>query len=115
MGLLSSELHVSDIIAGRSDSARAGLAYMVISCFLFAGVSAFVFEAHSYEPTASVFVSSFIRIVVNLFVIMAMIVPKKGIDYLAGDSRPSLWLRGLFGTLSLFCSFSSIVAIGIGE
>jgi S-adenosylmethionine uptake transporter len=34
---------------------------------------------------------------------------------LFGDKRPSLWLRGLFGTLALMLSFMAITRIGPGE
>jgi S-adenosylmethionine uptake transporter len=58
---------------------------------------------------------SFIRVGVNLLVLVLPALLLGQARRLFGDLRTSLWLRGLFGGLSLMLSFASIQRIGPGE
>lgn len=92
-----------------------GLTSMVASCILFAAMSAIIYHVQLVEPAASVLVSSFFRIIVNLLLLFSYAALTGNWVELIGDHRPSLWWRGVFGTLALMASFASIRAIGIGE
>lgn len=78
-------------------------------------MGACVYAAQTNEPHVSSLVTSFFRIVVNLLILAAWAQYKAGWKELVGDRRPSLWWRGVFGSIALICSFTSIKAIGIGE
>jgi S-adenosylmethionine uptake transporter len=92
-----------------------GLACMVVSCALFAAMSSLVYAVQLREPDASVLVSSFARIVVNLVLLVGVGAVTGDWHDLLGDRRPSLWWRGVFGSLALLTSFTAIRAIGVGE
>lgn len=68
----------------------------------------------SHPPVAAVTVS-FIRVAVNLALLVLPALAVRELPALFGDRRPSLWLRGLFGALSLILSFAAIQRIGPGE
>lgn len=88
---------------------------MLLSCFLFSGMGTLVYRAQLAEPEASTLVGSFVRIVFNLLFLLVWARLAGNFRELFGDRRPSLWLRGMFGTLALTTSFLSIRAIGLGE
>ena len=94
---------------------RRGLLNMIIASVLFAAMAGFVNAALILEPKLSSLVASFIRILVNLAILIGMALQAGSLRGLIGDLRPSLWLRGLFGSLSLVSSFAAIKAIGMGE
>lgn len=109
--------------AGSDQKAQTlkGLLCMVASCLLFSMMGVCVYAAQIREPEVSSLVTSFIRIIVNL-VILIVWAGVKGVGpepffwrELLGDRRPSLWWRGVFGSIALISSFASIKAIGIGE
>lgn len=74
-----------------------------------------VYAVQLREPAASVLVSSFVRIVVNLVVLGAAGLLAGNLRELGGDRRASLWARGFFGSLALILSFTGIRAVGLGE
>jgi S-adenosylmethionine uptake transporter len=84
-------------------------------------MGALVYESQLREPAASSLTASFLRIAVNLSLIVTWaaaagrIDKPGGVRKLFGDGRAELWLRGLFGSLALIASFASVKAIGIGE
>lgn len=92
-----------------------GLLCMVVSCLLFSMMGICVYAAQIREPEVSSLVTSFFRIVVNLVILIVWAQTRGGWQDLFGDRRPSLWWRGVFGSIALICSFASIKAIGIGE
>jgi drug/metabolite transporter (DMT)-like permease len=92
-----------------------GLVCMVISCVLFSFMGVCVYAAQVREPAASPLATSFFRILINLFILIAWAGLQGNWQELLGDKRPSLWWRGIFGTTALICSFTSIKAIGVGE
>jgi S-adenosylmethionine uptake transporter len=96
-----------------SSQAARGLACMVTASLLFSMMSVCVYAVGVYEPQLPAPVVSFVRVLVNLFILVAPAArhPLR----LFGDLRPSLWLRGLFGTLALLLSFASIQLVGPGE
>lgn len=71
--------------------------------------------AHILDPNLSSLAASFVRISVNLSFLLMVAWRSGDLMGLWGDLRPSLWLRGLFGSLSLVTSFAAIKAIGMGE
>lgn len=97
--------------AGRS----RGLVYMVLACLLFSIMNVSVYAISRCEPTLSPTTVSFVRVVINLGVLAIPALVAGHPAALFGDGRPSLWLRGLFGTIALMLSFSSIQRIGPGE
>ncbi|MCX6116594.1 MAG: DMT family transporter [Proteobacteria bacterium] len=73
-------------------------------------------------PEVASEVSSFVRVFINLiFVIVSAFFIRDssgknfGLHGLFGDFRPSLWLRGIFGTLSVLTFFFGIKHLGVGE
>jgi len=92
-----------------------GLLSMAVACVLFSMMALAVFASSVTQPPVSASVVSFIRVAVNLLVILlpAMVMGKTRM--LFGDLGLSLWLRGLFGGISLMLSFGSIQRIGPGE
>ena len=92
-----------------------GLLDMVMAAFLFAAMSGCVFAVSKGPNSLEAPVVSFIRVGVNLGLILIPALLSGRARTLFGDLRPSLWLRGLFGGMSLMLSFLSIQRIGPGE
>lgn len=96
-------------------TSRRGLFDMLLASLLFSLMNACVYGVKLFEPEMSSVIISFMRIFCNLLVLlMPALVTGRTLELL-GDRRLSLWLRGLFGTLALMLSFSSISQIGPGE
>jgi drug/metabolite transporter (DMT)-like permease len=92
-----------------------GLSYMLLACTLFAVMANCVYAASLTQPPVDAAAVSFIRLGVNLsFLVLPALWARDQSD-LFGDWRASLWLRGLFGGVSLILSFCSIQLIGPGE
>jgi len=92
-----------------------GLLEMLLACLLFSLMNACVFATQLYELDLPATVISFIRVLSNLLILLLPALLRKQLRHLFGDRRPSLWLRGLFGTVALMLSFSAITRIGPGE
>ena len=88
---------------------------MVAACFLFSIMSACVYGVAVCEPAMPAAVVSFVRVLINLAILVIPALLIGDLPGLFGDKRPSLWLRGLFGSLALILSFASIQRIGPGE
>ena len=88
---------------------------MLLACMLFAIMANCVYAASRAQPPVDAAMVSFIRLSVNLFFLLIPALWVRDLGGLFGDCRPSLWLRGLFGGVSLILSFCSIQAIGPGE
>ncbi len=74
-----------------------------------------MYSAKITNPEVSAFVVSFVRVVVNLALLVVPALFHGEMRELFGDKRPSLWLRGLFGGLSLMLFFVAIQMVGSGE
>jgi S-adenosylmethionine uptake transporter len=92
-----------------------GLSYMLLACVLFAVMATCVYAASLTQPPVVAAMVSFIRLSVNLSFLVIPAIWERDLGGLFGDLRASLWLRGLFGGVSLILSFSSIQSIGPGE
>ena len=99
-----------------------GLAYMVVASLMFATMNALVFQTKLWNADESPLTASFFRVFFNLIIVIALSFVtrdrhghKLGIRGLFGDFSTSLWLRGLFGSLSVISIFYAVHAIGIGE
>ena len=92
-----------------------GLLEMLLACLLFSLMNACVFATQLFDDDLPATVVSFVRVLSNLLVLLLPALLRKQLRLLFGDKRPSLWLRGLFGTLALMLSFSAIARIGPGE
>ncbi|QPK65650.1 DMT family transporter [Methylomonas sp. LL1] len=88
---------------------------MLLACLLFSLMNACVFAIKLFDAGLPASMISFVRILANLLILLTPILFGKRLSALFGDKRPSLWLRGLFGTLALMLSFGSIIRIGPGE
>lgn len=88
---------------------------MMVACVLFSIMNCCVYAIGLCEPKLSSLVVSFMRILINVVVLAIPAMLTRNLGELFGDGRTSLWLRGLFGTLALILSFSSIQRIGPGE
>ncbi|NJD07335.1 MAG: DMT family transporter [Methylococcaceae bacterium] len=88
---------------------------MTIACLLFSLMTTCVFALKLCQPDLPAMVVSLFRVLVNLAVLALPAWWRRDLAGLLGDRRPSLWLRGLFGSLALMLSFTSIQAIGPGE
>ena len=71
-------------------------------------------SALAHPPVAAPTVS-FIRVTVNLALLVLPALVLRELPVLLGDRRPSLWLRGIFGGSALILSFAAIQRIGPGE
>ena len=88
---------------------------MGVAALLFAAMAGCVFAVSIGPNPLAAPVVSFIRVGVNLGLILIPVLFSGTLRTLFGDLRPSLWLRGLFGGTSLMLSFLSIQRIGPGE
>lgn len=92
-----------------------GLAYMALAGVLFSVMGIGVYAASLAQPPVAAPMVSFIRVAVNLLILALPALLRGEFPALFGDRRFSLWLRGLFGGVSLILSFSAIQRIGPGE
>lgn len=92
-----------------------GILMMIIASSLFGLMSAAVYAASQLKIPVAPEISSFVRVSINLAILLIPGILKGEGKDLFGDFRPSLWLRGLFGGLSLILSFVAIQRIGPGE
>ncbi len=88
---------------------------MVLACIFFSLMNACVYGIRQLDGSLPATVISFVRIVCNLLVVWIPASLSRRAGELIGDKRPSLWLRGLFGTIALMLSFTAITRIGPGE
>lgn len=88
---------------------------MVLASMFFSFMGAMVNQAQILEPQGSPLVASFVRLLVNIIVVASVAAYAGNLTGLPGDRRPSLWLRGFFGALSLIFVMYGIHAIGVGE
>jgi drug/metabolite transporter (DMT)-like permease len=92
-----------------------GLVCMVVASLMFSLMNVCVYAIGLCEPQLPAAVVSFVRILINLSILLVPAVLAGSFLGLFGDFRLSLWLRGLFGSLALMSSFASIQMIGPGE
>jgi drug/metabolite transporter (DMT)-like permease len=92
-----------------------GLFDMLIAGVLFSIMGVGVYAASLVQPPVAAAMASFIRVAVNLSILVVPALVFRDLPGLFGDLRPSLWLRGLFGGFSLLLSFAAIPRIGPGE
>jgi len=88
---------------------------MVFASIAFSVMASAVYLAKLVDPSVSALMVSFIRVLLNLIILVIPAVFRRNISGLFGDRRPSLWLRGLFGGLSLILFFVAIQSVGSGE
>lgn len=88
---------------------------MLVACLLFSFMTVCVYAVSLCQPALPFAVVSFVRILVNLSILLAPALLAGQLRGLFGDGRASLWLRGLFGATALMLSFSAIQRIGPGE
>ncbi len=88
---------------------------MLLACLLFSFMNTSVYSIRLFEADIPATMISFVRIISNLFILIVSALLSRQFTELFGDKRPSLWLRGLFGTLALMLSFTAITRIGPGE
>ncbi|WP_246628567.1 DMT family transporter [Methylomagnum ishizawai] len=99
----------------RRDGPARGLAYMLAAGLLFAVMGVVVYAAALAEPPVAASMVSFVRVALNLSILLVPAVLARRVAGLFGDLRPSLWWRGVFGGVSLILSFAAIQRIGPGE
>ncbi|MDF9392005.1 MULTISPECIES: DMT family transporter [Methylococcus] len=92
-----------------------GLLAMLSASLLFSLMSVSVYALGVRHPELPTMTVSFFRIIINLAILLLPALIRSRVPSLLGDMRPSLWLRGLFGSLALILSFISIQRIGPGE
>lgn len=95
------------------DPGGRAVGLMLLSCVFFALMALSVAEAHRADPALDTVVASLFRSGVNLLVLVLMV--RGDLRELWGDGRPSLWLRGLAGAVSLLSYFAALAHLGIGE
>lgn len=88
---------------------------MLLACLLFSLMNACVYATKLFDADMPATMVSFVRILSNLLILIVPALFRNSLGVLFGDKRPSLWLRGLFGTLALMLSFTAITRIGPGE
>lgn len=96
-----------------AERSSRGVALMIACSFLFATMATFVSSAHAHDPGLSTLVTSALRSGVNL---VALVILARGDRrLLLGDGRPALWMRGVFGGVSLIAYFTALAHLGVGE
>lgn len=88
---------------------------MLLASLLFSLMNACVYGAKRADPSVDSAVVSFIRVLVNLLLLLVPALFRRRVCGLFGDLRPALWLRGLFGAMALMLSFAAIQRIGVGQ
>lgn len=88
---------------------------MLLASVLFSLMNACVYGVARIESDISAPVISFVRVFCNALILVIPTLSRGGFILLFGDKRPSLWLRGLFGSVALMLSFMAITRIGPGE
>lgn len=95
---------------------------MMIASVMFAVMNTIVYQTKIWHADESPMMASFIRVLVNLVIVVVLSYVFKredgrtiGLRGLFGDQRKALWLRGIFGTLSVIAVFYSVHEIGVGE
>ena len=92
-----------------------GLWCILLANLFFSLMAVLVYAVKILDPSVSPFVVSFVRVSVNLLIIlMPALAVGKG-KQLWGDKSLSLWLRGFFGGIALMLFFYSIQALGPSE
>ncbi len=97
-----------------SDTA-SGSIHMIFASVSFSLMVACVYLARMLDPSVSSAVVSFVRVLVNLIILLIPAIFARDIRSLFGDGRPSLWLRGFFGGVALMLFFFAIQSIGMAE
>ncbi|MBS4053113.1 MAG: DMT family transporter [Methylomonas sp.] len=88
---------------------------MVLACLLFSLMNACVYAVKLFDADMPAAMVSFVRVLSNLLILIVPAILHNKLKALGGDGRPSLWLRGLFGSTALMLSFTAITRIGPGE
>ncbi|WP_240348164.1 DMT family transporter [Methylomonas sp. EFPC1] len=96
-------------------NSRLGLSYMLVACVLFSVMNAGAYAIGLFDTGLPPSMISFIRILANFLILTIPALIGGRLIGLFGDARPSLWLRGLFGSTALMLSFAAIARIGPGE
>lgn len=78
-------------------------------------MGASVYSAYLAAPNVSSILTSFVRSLLTLVLVVAVWGRGGGLRRLLGDGRPALWWRGLFGGTGLILSFASIQAVGVAD
>ncbi len=91
----------------------SGVVLMVTGSVLFTGMATCVGLAYARDPTLSTFVASALRGGVNLLAVTLL--GARDLRGLVGDGRPALWMRGVFGGISLMLYFTALGHLGVGE
>jgi drug/metabolite transporter (DMT)-like permease len=94
---------------------RIGYIYILLASLQFALMAMFVFMAHQTDQALPSLTTSFVRVCINLLVVVMFSCYRSSPRLLWGDGRRSLWWRGIFGAASLILSFAGIQAIGIAD
>jgi drug/metabolite transporter (DMT)-like permease len=99
----------------KSSEHGVGYVYILLASLLFALMAMFVFMAHQMDQDLPSLTTSFVRVCINLSVVVMVSCCRSSPRLLLGDGRRSLWWRGIFGAGSLMLSFAGIQAIGIAD
>lgn len=92
---------------------RGGVMRMLASSVFFCAMALFVGEAHRLDPHLSTFVSSGVRAIVGMILLLGM--ARADLRALRGDGRWELWMRGVLGSVALITYFASLQIVGVGE
>lgn len=88
---------------------------MLLASVLFSLMNTCVYAVRLYDNEMPAAMVSFVRVLSNLLLLILPALYCRNLASLYGDRRPSLWLRGLFGSTALMLSFAAISRIGPGE
>lgn len=92
---------------------RRGVGYILISCVCFSLMAVGVGWIHQLQPELTTVMTSTLRAGINLICLLLLSYQQP--LALLGDRRPALWLRGLFGAVSLLTYFGALGRVGVGE
>ena len=93
----------------------SGLIHMIFASLSFSFMVTCVYLARVLDPSISSTIVSFVRVMVNLIILLIPAIFARDMRNLFGDGRPSLWFRGLFGSLALMLFFFAVQSVGIAE
>ena len=99
----------------RISDTLSGSLHMIFASISFSLMASCVYLARVLDPSVSSSMVSFVRVLVNLIILLIPAIFARDVRSLFGDGRASLWFRGLFGGVSLMLFFFAIQSIGMAE
>lgn len=93
---------------------RLGLLAALVSSILIGVSGAPYFAAYKQQPTLSLGVGSFIRVLCNCVFVFLLLLRSKDLRSLTGTKESNLFIWGILGAITTFAGFAATVYLGSG-